>query len=98
LEDTVKAKDYFGRLEKLDAANEVVVAFKRIISAGDSLHFVQSKIVRSELHAAIAKVYLKIELPESAIDEAYRALNENKTNANAQQLLSKIYQKNSSSK
>jgi tetratricopeptide (TPR) repeat protein len=98
LEDTVKAKDYFGRLEKLDAANEVVVAFKRIISAGDSLHFVQSKIVRSELHAAIAKVYLKIELPESAIDEAYRALNENKTNANAQQLLSKIYQKKSSSK
>jgi hypothetical protein len=76
----------------------VVIAFKRIISAGDSLPFIKSKTIRSELHAAIAEIYFKIELPEEATDEAYRALSENKNNASAQQLLSKIFQKKSSSK
>lgn len=98
LGDTVRVKDYLGRLEKLDAANQVAVAFKRIISAGDSLHLIHPKIVRSELHTTIAELYFKIKLPEEAIDEAYRALNENKNNKNALQLLSEIYQKKSSSK
>jgi tetratricopeptide (TPR) repeat protein len=89
LEDTVRAKDYLGRLEKLDAANPVVVAFSQIINKSDSLSFINDYITRCKLHSGIAELYYQIELTEDAIDEAYKSAR----NVHALELLLKIYEK-----
>ncbi|MBI3586188.1 MAG: glycosyltransferase family 39 protein [Ignavibacteriales bacterium] len=90
--DTLKAKMYSARLNRIDASHDLARGLAKIFVYFDSLKSQPAPLRRAEYHVQIAKTYVAMGLREIAIDELLRLKEENLQNKDCLRLLAELYE------
>ncbi|TAK63334.1 MAG: phospholipid carrier-dependent glycosyltransferase, partial [Bacteroidetes bacterium] len=93
LNDLSTAKNYAARLQSLDRYNPLVQTYLSIINISDSISATNTNVNLTNFHMRLARLYLSIELPEEALDEAERALGYSPENPETLQFIAAILEK-----
>jgi tetratricopeptide (TPR) repeat protein len=91
--DTIQAKEYLTRLERIDRENPLVKSYKTVALCQENLRRSNEHKKRSELHLTLSREYNVMNLLDEALDEAQRAIGEDPSNAEAWHHLSGLFEK-----
>jgi 4-amino-4-deoxy-L-arabinose transferase-like glycosyltransferase/tetratricopeptide (TPR) repeat protein len=89
--DTLRAKQYFARTQRVDSSHMMIKPIRRIFSLMDSIKWAKTPAERRGYEVSLAKGYTAIGLRELSIDQSLAVLEDDPNNVGALEILAQAY-------